>query len=215
MRFRKNSNNSESDVYIYNTNLSIFLCLLAICVVGIMGLKHYDDLDSYGEAWGKFALLQATLGSIGLILQTVINKGLKIKRIDKEVGLYGIVVAVVLMTLQVVSQTLLSVSTTEKMFYFLFASICEEIFFRGFLMYAFIKIANKNIAMIIFGILFQSFLFMMLHQNYYYSPALMITVFISGTILGIVFVLKKDITINIIAHAIVNLIAVGQWSLSL
>lgn len=205
-----NNNKNQFAGNIYHTWISLLLSISAIAILFILGLLHINDVDEFGEAWGKFALLQGVLGLVGLIGNFTLSLNFKIVQFDPEKMIFAVIGAIALLALQIFASLSLSVSSTEKMLYYLFSAVCEELFFRGFLMYLFIKISKKNYIILIIGIVIQALSFMMLHQNYYGHPEKLLVVFISGAILGILFVYKRDITVNIIAHFIVNAIAVGQ-----
>lgn len=61
------------------------------------------------------------------------------------------------------------------------------------------------------GILISAAAFAFIHTNYYYSPNLLLAIFLGGLWLGFMYWYWRDITANIIAHLILNIIAVGQW----
>ena len=60
----------------------------------------------------------------------------------------------------------------------------------------------------IFAVIIQAVLFVAIHQNYYANLPMLISVFAGGIILGIFFVVWKDPTANILAHFLLNIIAV-------
>jgi len=58
------------------------------------------------------------------------------------------------------------------------------------------------------GCLIQAVAFTAIHQNYYADPAMLLSVFLGGFLLGLLYLHWRDLTANILGHFILNLIAV-------
>jgi len=100
----------------------------------------------------------------------------------------------------------------DMYFYYIGAAIMEELFFRYFLTTLFyfgIKRTRAKHQAILLAPFFSAIPFMLAHGNVYGdSPFLMITMFLGGYIFAITFLVHKDISINMGAHALINLIGV-------
>ena len=108
-----------------------------------------------------------------------------------------------------ISQTIfrLTLTTEDLYMYYVAGAIIEEGMFRMFIVSFFMmKTKIKYV-----GIIISSVIFMVSHWSVYgQSPDMMLAVFLSGVMFGIFYVMSKDITITMIAHIIINLIAVGN-----
>lgn len=99
-----------------------------------------------------------------------------------------------------------SVSVEDLFLYYGSAAIIEEVFFRMFLISLFDKYNKKYL-----GVVFSSILFMLSHLVVYReSPEMLFITLFSGVIFSFYYIGYKDITIPMIVHMIINLIAVGN-----
>lgn len=197
-----------------HSKLSFSLGAMALAILTYLGFRHLNDIDEYGQSWGKFALFQAALCLVGLIgtLLIVENKILpdKFRSISIDTGIRALIILTCSMISQYIVKTQLSVSTTEKALYYLFAGIGEEMFFRLFLIETIKKISGNTPSSKALGIIFSSLAFTAIHVNYYNNFPQLMAVFVGGLILSIFYVVWSDITANMLAHFLLNLIAVGN-----
>jgi membrane protease YdiL (CAAX protease family) len=135
------------------------------------------------------------------------------------------------MATQLTVQTALSFTIKEQASYFIFAAICEEVLFRVFILSVGFKLvpgaeklwqaataAEKimdrirlkgQVLVRLSGFLIlQAALFGAIHQNYYGNWPMLLSVILGGLILGIFFIWWRNPTANILAHFLLNVIAV-------
>ena len=183
----------------------------------------------YGtDAYGGFAVVLLILGSIALIGILFIRRE-KISKLqnyylqDSEHLTYfiGAIAAIVaLLSLSWIILGLMfryALSVTELYFYYLGAAIMEELFFRFFLCGALKskifgemnKRLPENIENLIIAII-SAIAFMLAHYEYYGESLMgMLSMFFGGIVFALFYLYTKDISITIIAHMIMNFIAVG------
>lgn len=206
---RKNeeSNNSNSI-----TRLAFILIVLASGIMMSIGLRNlYTD-------WGAFALFQSMLCLFGYTGYCIIqNKKIipmEFAPVDFETAFRTLIIFIAAIVTQFITQYTLSISNTEQALYYVFASVCEEVFFRLFLISTVLKLFD-TIYIKLTAVFFQAVLFAAFHVNYYNDLAALAGVLIGGIILGFFYVYYNDITANIMAHFILNMIAAMQFLVTL
>jgi membrane protease YdiL (CAAX protease family) len=202
-----------------HTKLSYLLGSLAFGILLYLGFRHLNDIDEFGQSWGKYALLQATFCLIGLVGSLLIVEQkifpTKFRKISIDTGIRAFIILICSMISQYLVKTQLSVSTSERALYYLFAGIGEELFFRLFLIETIRKISGDTPAGKMISVIFSTLAFTAIHVNYYNNPAQLFAVFIGGIILSIFYIIWSDITANVLAHFLLNLTAVGNWLVTL
>ena len=212
----------------YQSKISVIMVGLAIGVMVYVGIRNI------GDTWGIYALIQAGLGLFGYLFMqsftgqgiipkefpdfdsdTIIiigNKPIKMKYLTTFAiaTVFGLAITIVG---QLIVAYRLAISTTEQALYFLFASVCEELFFRGFIIEA-ITILD-NIATQIMAVIASSFLFALAHINYYGNTIAIASVIVLGTVLAFDYIIFRNITAVIIIHFIINSIGTVQWLVTL
>lgn len=212
----------------YQSKISVIMVGLAIGVMVYIGIRNI------GDTWGIYALIQAGLGLFGYLFMqsftgqgiiptefpdfdsdTIIiigNQPIKKKYLTTFVmaTVFGLAITI---TGQLIVAYRLALSTTDQALYFLFASVCEELFFRGFIIEA-ITILD-NIATQIMAVIASSFLFVLAHVNYYGNTIAIASVIVLGTVLAVDYVIFRNITAVIIIHFIINSIGTVQWLVTL
>lgn len=229
--------------YSVHSKLSYFLLLLAMVIQFFIGFRHIGDADPIGRQFGTLTIVEGIFAMFGLFLIDPINSlGLRVKpkpETYRKVGMYSLLsltVALILnMLIQVVSKTTLTIRDEEMALAIIFCAPAEEAFFRGFLMTLFMKgdqefskgfkdipkvklSRKKELSMfIIFAILIDAMMFALLHVNYYDQLDLMFIVFFGGAVYAFVYFIWEDLTGVMLAHLIINVIAVWQmfWMVSL
>lgn len=221
------SKNSE------HTSLGWYLGILAVFFEIYIGLTYIlSPEDQY------FAIMTIAEGGFALagllFIDAIYGKRIQFKpdHFKKPEGatfLRMIYILGTLTVLQILMQFPLTVREWHRALAIVFAGPAEELFFRGLLLTPFIimgrndvklriknpiKGKNKYLLEItpteIAGIILSSMVFMVLHINYYGNITLLITVFLSGVVLGLYYIKYRDLTANILAHFLLNLIVVGQ-----
>jgi membrane protease YdiL (CAAX protease family) len=122
--------------------------------------------------------------------------------------LFGILV--IIQVIYEITQIFFSPNTLLEINYIIFSAVCEELFFRGCVLGFFIYIAKgKKKSLLLIGLLLStglfvsSFLFAKFHTNYT-DPIFLVVIMIGGILLGISYIVKKDIMIPILAHFFLN-----------
>lgn len=203
-----------------HTNISYIMNFLAIMIMTYFGLRHLSDDPN----WSQSAFMQLGFGAIGLIgiqiasQQPIIPISMKKGKIETqfqpmslETGIRGLAIALLGMAIQFIAAAVYSFTLLEQAVYFIFSAITEEVFFRGFLLTLFFRMdpdKRKYTPFKMFAIVFQAVAFTAIHQNYYNDLPVLISVFIGGLMLGIVYLIWEDLTANVIGHFLINLVAV-------
>lgn len=202
---RKNeeSNNSNNSI----TRLAFILIMLSMGIMLLIGLRNLDS------DWGTFALFQSILCAFGYAGYCIIKNKKIIPEaftpVEFETVSRTLIIFIAAIVTQLVTQYTFTISQTEEALYYVFASVCEEVFFRLFLISAIVKLSDTTY-MKLTAVVFQAVLFAAFHVNYYNDLSALVGVLFGGVILGIFYVSYYDITANIMAHFILNMIAAGQ-----
>jgi membrane protease YdiL (CAAX protease family) len=180
-------------------------------------------------------MIEGFLALSGLLFLDLLNNGVfkgEYRSIIKDwtTLVYGIFYFIGMVAIQVISQVPMTIRDAEMAGAIIFAGPAEELFFRGVLISGFeriseqfpdqkiLKYKNRNFGIIdISAIIVSSLLFASFHVNYYEDARVMIVTFATGIFLGTVYLIRKDITANIIGHLLLNIIVVGQqfWLVNL
>jgi len=192
---------------LFHTKISYWLIIIAVLILLAIGIRNLSD----SPEWSQWALLQAGLGFFAFFGLQIFGKRDIIQKefnpIDLNTILKTVIIFTVISAVMTVLQGLLAISEIEIAFYFVFVSITEELFFRGLLLVPFRK--AKTMGTKIIGVLIQAVLFTVFHVNYWGDTSKLIAVFFSGFTFGIFYVLWDNITANILAHFLWNVIQVG------
>ena len=175
------------------------IAIMAIVGLAIIILYRMNDSDTFNQMWARYSTVLCVLGTIGAI--AVWNQ-LKKDKID---GLSLLITLIVLFGVQFLLGIFgkLQISETEQGLYYVFAAVTEELFFRGFIL---TPVKDSSIHLKIGALFVSGAVFAILHFNYYGDWIMLSIVFISGCILGIVYLQFKSLTVCILAHLILNAI---------
>jgi membrane protease YdiL (CAAX protease family) len=191
------------------TRVAFYLIVIAAGVMIYLYILHKDIPADAG--WVQYCLYMTAFAIAGLVgIQILNNDGLipqKFQPLDLNTGVRAAMILAASMITQIIVRQTLSFSAGEQALYFVFAAVCEEVFFRGLIISMVLKFA-ADIQTKIFAIILQAVMFAAIHQNYYANLPMLFSVFIGGIVLGIFYVVWKDLTANILAHFVLNLIAV-------
>lgn len=177
-----------------------------------LAMLHWNDIDDFGQRWGRFALFMSVLGWIGFFSINMFSTGgITLKPAFKPINAsetailtFAIFFANVGYQL-VLSRLGFSISPYEQIAYNLFAPAIEEQFFRGFLIDLISNVDSKNSGIGKFSAVFiSSLLFAAIHQNYWNDLMRLLAVFGGGLIFGLFYITKHDITANILGHFMLN-----------
>ena len=210
---RKEKNYGKGSELIRFNSISIVLTCASIMVELYLTWKYFGK-----DPYANYSLLLLFLGIIGIFGAYWLNpvklfdlKDYYLK--DKVEGLKFL--SLILITMVLVGSCMaflnvtfrLALSTTDLYLYFLASAIIEELFFRMFLIGFFeTKTKLKGV-----GIIVSAFIFAIFHFDAYgHSLEMMLAMFLGGIVFGIIYLLSKDITITMVAHLFINIIAVGS-----
>ena len=191
------------------TRVSQILIGIAIIVMGYIYLSHRNSpTDAEWVTYALMMMIFALAGYVGtqMIYQQPVFPTV-MRPLDLNTGVHAAIILVACLVTQIVTQTVLAFTVAEQVLYFVFAAVCEEVFFRVLIISAMLKFKD-DLNMRIFAVVLQAALFVAIHQNYYANLPMLISVFIGGIVLGIFYVVWRDPTANILAHFILNVYAV-------
>lgn len=202
-------------------NLLTFF-LTSIAILGMLGiyLIYYQDISEENRTWSRYALMMFIFGLSGIVaINYFNNKRFEIlanyyKPLNADNVFFAFMTWAVLLGIQIIMGVIeahLAPADIVQIAYTIFAAVCEELFYRGLILGFFIWLAKgKNKGIMLFGVLItaglmvSSLAFAASHTNYYDRPLLLVSVFLSGLVLGFMYVWKKDIMIPILAHFLLN-----------
>ena len=198
-----------------HTKPSWLITLTAFLIMSYMGIKYAFSDDIGERGFGLFAFVHGFYCLAGLFLAPVIlgESPFPIKKIETKTVIRAFVIFLSLFWLQFFI-SMLSISGTERKLYHIFSAVSEENFYRAFM----INILRKWFMYLgvpmekMFAVIGSSFVFTIGHLSYWTDPRAMITVFISGIILGLFYVQWNDLTANIAGHLGNNLLSTLVFS---
>jgi membrane protease YdiL (CAAX protease family) len=195
--------------------------ILIAVAIGVMFFLYFTHRTIPADQdWVDYTLMMSAFVGIGYIGTQIATQQPLFPRPDQLLpfninsGIRALIIFGLMMVTQLITSIVFTFSTTERAFYFVFAAVCEEVFFRVLILTVIIRI-NPSIIMKIVGILVQAVMFVAIHQNYYGNITMMVGVFIGGIILGICYVIWEDPTANILGHFILNLFVINPFQLLL
>ncbi len=221
--------NQETTIH---TKISFYLVIVASIleiIVGLLYLVYYQPITEANKQFGIVTVMEGllALGALFITDAIVFKKvNVSIRKINfqkphsSKIFLHTLIIAVYMALIQLAfTYTPASIREFNKGLAYAFAGVCEEAFYRGFLMSCFIvlgrsmdkleySINNKRLISVsrfeLFGVVFSAVAFMLFHKNYYGNILFMLSVLFSGLGLAFFFLYWKDITSCILAHFIVN-----------
>jgi membrane protease YdiL (CAAX protease family) len=198
--------------------LLMIFCFIALPYIAI----HYTGESEYSE----YSWILIILGVFGLVFTMIIvilKKDIKIKitnpYLDKPLTYIFYVVIIIFANSLfwfIAEKLRYGLSDVDYFFYFMSTGVIEEIVFRLFLCtfiiaaLSYFKKLNKNIIKII-AVLLSAFIFAIAHIYSYQTPTELAIMFLGGLVFGGFYVWKRDITITMLAHIIINFIATWNF----
>lgn len=220
------------------TRMDLMLSIIAIGILGLIGMRYFDT-------WGRINIMEMIFCLMGLLLIDPIRTGSlgilasKRKRLKfKPFSFYTLprllILFILIFAIQILSQLPFTIENIEKGLSIIFASVAEELFFRGLFVSIFKKISFRirdpdrskirksallgdfdmnfrPITMLGFGV--SALFFAFIHQNYYGNLNMMIALFIGGFMLAFFYSMWDDLTANILGHFILNVATAIQSGL--
>lgn len=179
------------------------------------------------SAYAPFSLslfVQGTIALVGIVVINVLNQE---SFFDKEFplqtsrqGLYYLMGIATLFFFQMVLQAVvqmvfrLAMEPIDIYFYYLSASVIEEALYRMFLisliifLFSKLKVQLPEVLILFIAVLVSSIIFMLVHLSAYGgNPDLLLAMFLVGIVLAIYYIIFKDITVPMIGHLLINLLA--------
>lgn len=212
-----------------HTKISYYAGILAFIGQFIIGIPHLFDSNINDQIFGRLCLLEGSMALIGIFfIDLVRGNGIQLKpdnfrKNNPLTFMRFVIIFVIMIGIQFITQFIpLTIRSYERALAIIFCGVSEELFFRGFLISLFIRMGKnsnvkfritkkKEISIIeIMGILVSAVLFALIHANYYNNLAMLISVFVAGLGAGICFWIWEDLTACILAHLLLNIVAVGQ-----
>lgn len=200
--------------------LTFFLATLA--TLGMLGIwsMYYDSSDWTDVVWSEYAFRMFLFGLTGIIavnlyknkrfqIMSQYYKPLRSENLFIALLVFGVLVAI--QTVMNLMDAYLSPANIVQIAYTIFSAVCEELFYRGLILGFFIWLSKGKYKSVMFigilistGLMFSAFAFAASHTNYYGNWTLLIAVFLSGLVLGLSYVLTKDLMVPIIGHFLLN-----------
>jgi len=202
-----------------HTIISYIINVFAIFIMGYVGIKYINDPDPLSSAYASYALMLMIFGLIGFLSIDYFDNG-EINFIPKSWKEFNTMYFIIAVTVLLILSTLIdyvlkttirfALSDTDMFLYYVFAGVCEEAFYRAFLINLIIRLFTNmgkrpNIIVILFAILVSSVIFMLSHLSVYgTNPAMLLSTFVGGLVLGGFYVVFRDIGANMVSHAVKN-----------
>lgn len=209
---RKEINKSQQNGY--HTSASLLLSLITAGVMAYLGAKYIGSDRLVERQWAMFAFLHMTYALVGGVVAPMLFTG-SIKptaRLDPMTFLKAGVIFISIIFYQKFIFSL-SITGTDRMFYHIFSAVSEETFYRGFLINAIERVLIQKLGKIAvwIGVVLSGLLFAAGHVSYWGDPVKMLIVLGAGLILGMFYVIWRDLTANIAGHLFNNLISSGVF----
>jgi membrane protease YdiL (CAAX protease family) len=201
------------------TMLDRFLVIITALVMFVLFLLHFQIEED--RPWATYTVMMLTFAVSGYLgTQITFQRPIgKVKyQIELKTTVRGTIILGSLFLIQLISNLVLSFTTVEQALYYVFAAVAEEVFFRVFLLSVAIRLMKqwdlppmtKHVSNVV-----QATAFAAIHQNYYHNFPMLVSVFFGGILLGYFFLWWRDPTANILAHFVLNVIAVGPMVMEL
>lgn len=202
-----------------HTIISYILNLLGIGIMLYIGTKYINSSDELSVSFAEYSFLLAGFGIMGFFVIDYFDNreiNLKPKMFNEFDTTKFIMVTGALFFISVVIDFVMkltiryALTDLDQVLYYVFAGVCEEAFFRACIINGIIGLTTKkgekpSFLIIITALIISSVSFMACHLTVYGSnmPMLMSTLF-GGFILGIFYLVFRDIGANMSAHSIKN-----------
>lgn len=204
-----------------HTVISFYLNIIAFVVMGYIGVKYMNSSNALDRAFSQYAFLLSGFGLLGLFAidwfdnRQINLKPKKFNEMDTTAFVFVVfivfIIAVIIdFVLNVVVR--LALDDTDLILYYVFAGICEEAFFRAFLINIIIGIFTRKgkkprLIVLISAIVISSFAFMMAHLAVYgQNLPMLLSTLAGGFLLGTAYILTRDIGALAVAHGLKNVI---------
>ncbi len=202
-----------------HTIISYILNLAGISIMLYIGVRYINSSDELARNFAVYAFLMSFLAFLGFIAIDYFDNR-EINLIPKKFNEFK-VTSYVLITfitwiIGMIIDFVLKVSIRYAMegydqaLYYVFAGVCEEAFFRAFLINVIMGLLTKkgekpHVITIIFALIASSIAFMLVHlQVYGNNLPMLLSTLLGGLLLGSVYIMFRDISANMSAHFLKN-----------
>lgn len=185
-----------------HSKFSFYFTLLAIAYM-LFQISR-DTVLSQG------AILQTVFGIVGLSYIALENqepldpRRYNFRPITAESIGWGLFLAVSGIVIQTLLQIPATITTIEIAIFSICAAACEEVFFRGFVF----TVLKKTLDTLP-SVLLSALIFAISHYNYFDRPLLLLSLFLWGNLMALVYD-RKDLTTAMLGHLFLNLVWVVQ-----
>jgi len=210
--------------YIKITPIAILLILFCFIALPYIAIRYAGESEYSDFSW--FLIFLGVISLIFTLLIVIFKRDLKVKitnpYLDKPLTYIFYVVIIVFANslFWFIARLRLGLSDVDYFFYFMSTAVVEEIVFRLFLCtlitaaLSYFKKLN-NVIINIISVLISAFIFAVAHIYSYQTPSELAVMLLGGLIFGLFYVWKKDITITMLAHVIINFIATWNFLYSI
>lgn len=204
----------ETDINIH-TNISFSMSIVALGVMTYIAIKYIREGVGYNFVYGIFALIHVSYAILGIFFAPIILEQPILPQTKATAKTFGIAF-IIFLTLTFTQFLLggLSVIPSDQKLYGVFSAITEENCYRAFLINL-IRTFCKNRGIAgdkIIAVIISATIFAAGHVSYWGDWKLMLFVFSSGMLLGAFYVVFNDLTANIFAHTLNNILATLVFS---
>lgn len=201
------------------TKIDYFMGIIAIIILLYIGYRHWDTWGKTNFMEGFFAL--AGILGIDFIKHGDFGRGKPYKPLEVSTFPRFLILFIIVALVQIISASLIpfTIDNIELALSIVFASVAEELFFRGVLINIFKKIGDmmqpgtKYALFDFVGMVISSLFFAFIHTNYYNNVNMMIALFLGGMVFSLFYYKFNDLTANIMAHFLLNIVVVWQSGL--
>lgn len=202
-----------------HTLISFFLNLLGIFVMLYIGIRYINDPDPVSVAFAEYAFLLAGFAVLGFFaIDYFDNRQINIrpKKFNEFNTTRFIITVAGLFMASIYIDFILKVTIRyaladiDQVLYYVFAGVCEEAFFRAFIINGIIGLTTKKdekpkLLVIFTALVISSVSFMAVHLQVYGSNMpMLVSTLVGGFLLGIVYLALRDIGANMLAHSAKN-----------
>lgn len=202
-----------------HTLISFILNLLGIGIMLYIGFKYINSTDELSVGFAQYAFLMAGFAVAGFFtIDYFDNRQINIRpKMFNEFKTFNFIIVMFIlliggMVIDFMTKVTIryALSDMDQILYYVFAGVCEEAFFRAFIINGIIGLSTKEgekpkFLVILTALIVSSFSFMAVHLQVYGSnmPMLISTLF-GGFLLGGGYIIFRDISANMVAHSVKN-----------
>jgi membrane protease YdiL (CAAX protease family) len=215
---RKEKKNVNYEIKI--TPIAILLMIFCFIALSYIAIRYAGESAYSGYSW--ILILLGLFGLISSILIVLYRANVRIvitnPYLDKPLTYIFYVVIIVFANslFWFIARLRYGLSEVDYFFYFMSTGVVEEIVFRLFLCTLIIATLSlwdklQKTLINIIAVLLSALIFAVAHIYSYQTIEELAVMFLGGIMFGLFFVWKRDITITMLAHMIINFIATWNF----